>query len=255
MTVYDNMAFGMQHRAASARQEIDTPGARRRPRSCSSTQYLDRLPKAAVRRPAPARRHRPRHRAQPEGVPVRRAAVQPRRRAARRHPHRDRQAQGAHAQHHDDLRHPRPGRGDDAGRPHRRAQGRPYRAGRLADGALQAARQPVRRPVHRLAGDEHPAGDDRARPAARPSSAMSAAARRRVPIETPAAAAGSGDQLRRAAGGPGDRHRSPTILFEGPVDYVEQLGEVQLVYVDIGRADQPLVAKLPGNAGQARGRR
>jgi alpha-glucoside transport system ATP-binding protein len=42
-------------------------------------------------------------------------------------------------------------------------------------------------------------------------------------------------------------------LFEGLVDYVEQLGEVQLVYVDIGRADQPLVAKLPGNVEVKRG--
>ncbi len=37
----------------------------------------------ALRRPAPARRHRPRHRARAEGVPVRRAAVQPRCGAAR----------------------------------------------------------------------------------------------------------------------------------------------------------------------------
>jgi ABC-type sugar transport system ATPase subunit len=43
------------------------------------------------------------------------------------------------------------------------------------------------------------------------------------------------------------------VLFEGTVDYVEQLGEVQLVYVDVGRADQPLVAKLPGNAEVKRG--
>ena len=42
-------------------------------------------------------------------------------------------------------------------------------------------------------------------------------------------------------------------LFEGTVDYVEQLGEVQLVYVDIGRADLPLVTKLPGNAEVKRG--
>ncbi|KQZ93899.1 ABC transporter ATP-binding protein [Mesorhizobium sp. Root157] len=42
-------------------------------------------------------------------------------------------------------------------------------------------------------------------------------------------------------------------LFEGKVDYVEQLGEVQLVYVDIGRGDQPLVTKLPGNVEVARG--
>ena len=43
------------------------------------------------------------------------------------------------------------------------------------------------------------------------------------------------------------------VLFEGMVDYVEQLGEVQLVYVDIGRPDQPLTAKLPGNVEIKRG--
>ena len=44
-----------------------------------------------------------------------------------------------------------------------------------------------------------------------------------------------------------------TCLFEGRIDYLEQLGEVQLIYVDIGRANQPLVAKLPGNAVAERG--
>ena len=38
--------------------------------------------------------------------------------------HRDRQAPPAHARHDHDLRHPRPGRGDDARRPHRRAERR-----------------------------------------------------------------------------------------------------------------------------------
>ena len=42
-------------------------------------------------------------------------------------------------------------------------------------------------------------------------------------------------------------------LFEGPVDYVEQLGEVQLAYVDIGREDEPLVVKTPGNVTIQRG--
>ncbi len=44
-----------------------------------------------------------------------------------------------------------------------------------------------------------------------------------------------------------------SYLFEGLIDYVEQLGEVQLVYVDIGRPDLPLVVKLPGNAEVKRG--
>jgi len=73
-----------------------------------------------------------------------------------------------------------------------------------------------------------------------------------VPIETPAAAPGATISF-------GVRPEDLTIsngssyLFEGPVDYIEQLGEVQLIYVDIGRGDQPLVAKLPGGATVKRG--
>ncbi|MCZ8546779.1 sn-glycerol-3-phosphate ABC transporter ATP-binding protein UgpC [Mesorhizobium qingshengii] len=67
-----------------------------------------------------------------------------------------------------------------------------------------------------------------------------------VPLATPASANGTEislgvrpEDLFIAAGA--------DYLFEGTVDYVEQLGEVQLVYVDIGQADLPLVTKLPGN--------
>jgi alpha-glucoside transport system ATP-binding protein len=42
-------------------------------------------------------------------------------------------------------------------------------------------------------------------------------------------------------------------MFEGKVDYIEQLGEVQLLYVDIGRGGEPLTVKLPGNAEVKRG--
>ncbi|RWA83923.1 ABC transporter ATP-binding protein [Mesorhizobium sp.] len=73
-----------------------------------------------------------------------------------------------------------------------------------------------------------------------------------VPIATPASANGAAvsfgvrpEDLAIATG--------QDYLFEGKVDYIEQLGEVQLVYVDIGRADLPLVAKLPGNVEVKRG--
>ncbi len=73
-----------------------------------------------------------------------------------------------------------------------------------------------------------------------------------VPIASPASAQGTTisfgvrpEDLRVAKGN--------NFLFEGPIDYIEQLGEVQLVYVDIGRTDQPLTAKLPGNAQIKRG--
>ncbi|WP_292229190.1 TOBE domain-containing protein, partial [Mesorhizobium sp.] len=73
-----------------------------------------------------------------------------------------------------------------------------------------------------------------------------------VPIATPASANGAAvsfgvrpEDLAIATGS--------DYLFEGKVDYIEQLGEVQLVYIDIGRADLPLVAKLPGNVEVKRG--
>ena len=70
-------------------------------------------PARALRRPAPARRHGPRDRAQAAGLPLRRAALEPRRQAARADAGRD-QAPAAGARRDLGLRHARPGRGDDA---------------------------------------------------------------------------------------------------------------------------------------------
>ena len=53
------------------------------------------------------------------------------------------------------LRHPRPGRGDVARRPHRRHERGRAAAGRHAERGLPAPGQPVRRPVRRQPGDEH----------------------------------------------------------------------------------------------------
>ena len=72
----------------------------------------------ALRRPAPARGDGPGDRPRAAGVPDGRAAVEPRRQAARADPHPDRRA-AAPARRHHRLRHPRPGRGDDHGRPRR----------------------------------------------------------------------------------------------------------------------------------------
>ncbi|MEP9397787.1 sn-glycerol-3-phosphate ABC transporter ATP-binding protein UgpC [Mesorhizobium sp. KR2-14] len=73
-----------------------------------------------------------------------------------------------------------------------------------------------------------------------------------VPVATPGAAVGSKvsfgvrpEDLRIGTGA--------DCLFEGTVDYLEQLGEVQLVYVEIGRANEPLVVKLPGGMPVKRG--
>ena len=124
--------------ARACRTTRSRPGSRRRPRRSSSpsTSTASRQP---LRRPAPAGRDGPGDRAGGRRLPVRRAAVQPRRQAARPDAHRDR-PHAAPARHDHRLRHPRPDRGDDARRPGRRAaQGRAP-AGRLTPRAVRAAR-------------------------------------------------------------------------------------------------------------------
>jgi alpha-glucoside transport system ATP-binding protein len=74
-----------------------------------------------------------------------------------------------------------------------------------------------------------------------------------VPIATPASAQGADISFGVR---PEDLYvaKGSNSLFEGKVDYIEQLGEVQLVYIDIGRGiELPLIAKLPGNAPVERG--
>ena len=129
MTVYDNMGFGLKLRKVP-KQDID-----RRVREAAKILGLEEYPRSeaesAVRRAAATRGDGPRDRPRAEGVPDGRAAVEPRRQAPRPDALGDR-ADPARAQRHDDLRHPRPGRGDDDGRPRRRdPQGRPP-AGRHA---------------------------------------------------------------------------------------------------------------------------
>ena len=113
MSVYDNMAYGLRNRGVAQGRDRGARGGSR------ALLGIDAVPRAqaarAVRRPAPARRHGPRHRARAAGVPVRRAAVEPRRQAARADAHRD-PPPAQPAEGHLDLRHPRPGRGDDARR-------------------------------------------------------------------------------------------------------------------------------------------
>ena len=156
MTVADNMGFAPEA-AGVPKAERDAQGARPPPRSCSWNRYLDRKPRPALRRPAPARRHRPRHRAPAQGVPVRRAAVEPRRGVARADAHRARPA-APRTQRHDDLRHARPGRGDDAW-PTASSCCRRASSSRWAR-PLELYNRPantVRRRLHRLAQDEpHP---------------------------------------------------------------------------------------------------
>jgi alpha-glucoside transport system ATP-binding protein len=84
------------------------------------------------------------------------------------------------------------------------------------------------------------------------TSIMVAGRRISVPVATPADAAGANVSF-------GVRPEDLTVttandfIIEGVADYLEQLGEVQLIYLDVGRAGEPLVAKMPGNAEIKRG--
>ena len=73
-----------------------------------------------------------------------------------------------------------------------------------------------------------------------------------LPVATPADAAGSAVSFGVR---PEDLSvtTSDDYVVEGKVDYLEQLGEVQLIYLDIGRTGEPLVAKAPGDAVIKRG--
>ena len=117
---------------------------------------------SALGRAAAAGRDGPGDRPSATGVPDGRAALEPGREAARADARRD-LGHPARPQDDDDLRHARPGRGDDDGRPRRgHPQGRAP-AGRDAPGALRQAGQPLRRRLHRQPGDEPARGHARGR--------------------------------------------------------------------------------------------
>ena len=123
MTVRENMAFSlMLAKTGQGRRSTSKVGARRR--DPGARRAARPLSAPALGRPAPARGDGPRDRARPAGVPVRRAAVQPRRQAARGDAQRDQGAAPA-PEDHLDLRHARPDRGHDHGRQDRRHARRP----------------------------------------------------------------------------------------------------------------------------------
>ena len=120
-TVRENMGFSLKVRGVEARRRGETH--RRRSRDARHLASARAPARPALRRPAPTSRDGPRYRAPAPGLPVRRAAFEPRRQIARPSPHRDQEAAPDHLDH-DHLRHPRPSRGDDPRRPHRDPEGR-----------------------------------------------------------------------------------------------------------------------------------
>ena len=129
MTAEGNLTFGLkmarvpQRRDREAGEEgLGAPADRAAAQAPSGR---------TLRRPAPARGDRPGARPRRRCVPLRRAAVQPRRQAPHRAAGRDQEAPHA-ARLDDDLRHPRPDRGADACRPRRRDAWRRHPAARPA---------------------------------------------------------------------------------------------------------------------------
>ena len=151
MSVRENLAFGLKLR------KVPKPEIERRVKEAAETIQLEQAPRpqaeGAVRRPAPARRARSRHRPRAGRVPDGRAALQPRREAARPDPRRDRPPPPAPQDHHR-LRHPRPGRGHDDGLAHRGHERGHAPAGRHPADPLRHPGQPVRRRLHRQPVDE-----------------------------------------------------------------------------------------------------
>ena len=105
------------------------------------------LPAPAVGRPAPARGDRPRHRPQCPSCSC--STSRCRNLDAQLRDEMRGEIKRLHQElgKHDDLRHPRPDRGDDAGRPHRAAAGRPDRAAGRAARAVSSARRPGSSPA------------------------------------------------------------------------------------------------------------
>ena len=152
--------------------------------------------------------------------------LEPRREAAHADARRD-PAAAAGGPHDHGLRHPRPGRGDDDGRPDRGHEPRRARAGRHARGALRAAREPLRRRLHRLARDVA---------SSRPRSVASGCTACRA--RAPSSACGPSTRARGA--------RAWSARCAGTVAFVEALGRETFVGVDVG--DTRLVVFEEGRA-------
>ena len=147
MTVAGNLAFGLRLRrlpkAERARRVLEVA------RKLGLEELLDRKPSELSGRAASAGRHGPRDGPRAQGVPDGRAALEPRREAARHHAGGARPA--ARAPRGDDrLRDARPDRGDDARSARGGAPGRCPAAGGHAAAPVPRARQPLRGLVHRL---------------------------------------------------------------------------------------------------------
>ncbi len=140
---------------------------------------------------------------------------------------------------------PRPGRGDDPGRPADRHECRRRRPDRHADGRLRAAGLGVRGGLHRLAGDELPGRQGRRAAAARSSwparapcaSPCRSASPPRPPGGTPVALGIRPEHLHPAADG--------ALEFE--IELAEPLGADTLLHGRFGEARELVTVRQGGH--------
>ena len=163
LTIFENVAFGLR------RKKVGGDEVKRRVAEMLDLVELQRLRQAQarpdLRRPGAARGARAgAHQSTGRAAPGR-AARRPRPQAAQADADRA-QAHPAGSGHHLHLRDPRPGRGDDDVRSHRRHEPRPLRAAGLAGGALRAPHDPLRGQLPRC---QQPAAGHRRRSAPAPS--------------------------------------------------------------------------------------
>ena len=160
LTVVENMAFPLRLKKV-ADAEVD-----RRVREAAEDARAHRAPRAQagepVRRPAPARGDGPGDHPRGRGLPVRRAAVEPRRQAPRSDAHRDLRLQKRLGVD-DRVRHPRPGRGDDARRPGRACCARASSSRSARRASCTTRRSTSSWPASSVAADELHAGRRRGR--------------------------------------------------------------------------------------------
>ena len=185
------LRFKKIERGEAERRAREIAGARAHRRAARPA------PEPAFGRPAAARRAGARAGQAAAPAAARRAAVEPRRVAAPVDAHRD-PPHPARVRRHDDPRHARPDRGDDDGRPHRRDERGPGRAGGHGQGPLRAPGDAVRRELHRLAADQ-PVRRSRARRRSRFNEAQTCRCRRPCKATSCWASPGKRARRRRAA--------------------------------------------------------